>query len=363
MKKQKWFEWVRIVWAIAWKDIVDALKNKTTLSTLITLLFVLVAYRYMPNFTNTDILPRMVILDHGQSGIVELLETSEDFDLFIASSMEELEIYLGRFDFVILGVELPPEFDAYLQSGMPLELTGYTIHWATNKQVNDVVAFFEDQLHDYTSADVRIQTQDNTVYTRPDSRGFAFLQSILLIIILTISGVSLTPALLLEEKIARTIDALMISPANTTQLVLGKAISGLFYCGSIMGIAFAFNTRLITQWGLLILASTCGAIFFISIGIFLGSVIEHRQQIILWAWVCLLILLVPVFLSILTDILPEAAINIIKWIPSVTLVNSFRASFSNQAVVMDWLPGLWTNLLGAFVMIGLVTWVIKRYDR
>jgi ABC-2 type transport system permease protein len=42
-------------------------------------------------------------------------------------------------------------------------------------------------------------------------------------------GILLVPTLMLEEKQTRTMDALLVSPASISQVVIGKAIAGFFY--------------------------------------------------------------------------------------------------------------------------------------
>ncbi len=54
---------LRIVWAITSKDLIDALKNKNVLSLIITSLFVVIMYRYLPLLTAEDGPPALLVYD------------------------------------------------------------------------------------------------------------------------------------------------------------------------------------------------------------------------------------------------------------------------------------------------------------
>jgi hypothetical protein len=70
---------LRIIWAITAKDIVDGIKNKTTLSVIITALLLAVFYKFLPSLEKGDALPTVMIYDAGNSIIVPMLENSSSF--------------------------------------------------------------------------------------------------------------------------------------------------------------------------------------------------------------------------------------------------------------------------------------------
>lgn len=360
---EKLREYSRIIWAIAVKDIVDAIKNKTTLSVIGAVLFLMVFYQILPQLENGNPLPRLVLYDEGSSTIIAQLEDNPELDLVDASSQDWMEGYIGHRDFVVLGLVLPRSFDQTVEEDDAIELDGYIVHWSSEENATEIVAFFERVLGELVGGNVQINLEGNTVFTQPNSRGLPFLISAMLVIALTMIGISLIPNLMLEEKTSKTIDTLMISPASEWQLVAGKAISGAFYCMLALAIAFAFNTALITHWWLAILAGICGALFVVSLGLLLGSVIEVRQQLMLWAWLVLIPLIMPVFLSLLTDLLPEGVITVLGLIPSVALAKVFRVSFTEHAIFSDF--GLELGLvLGATALILTgVVFIIRRSDR
>jgi ABC-2 type transport system permease protein len=356
-------EHLRIIWAIASKDIVDAIKNRTTLSVIISVLFLMVFYQILPKFENGNPPPRLVLVNEGGSSLISQLDSDQSFDLVEATNQSWMEAYIAHRDFVVLGLVLPGSFDGMVDESRPIALEGYSIHWAPDGEADELRTFFEGKLGELVGKEVEINLTGNTVFTRPDSRGMPFLISVMMVLALTIIGITLVPNLMLEEKSSKTIDTLMLSPASSWQLVAGKAVTGVFYCMLALAIAFAFNIALITHWWLAILGGLCGAIFVVSLGLLLGSVIEVRQQLMLWSWVALVPLIMPVFLSLLTDILPGGVITALGWIPTVALAKVFRVSFTEHAFVSDFGPELGLVIVASALILAVVVFVIRRMDR
>jgi ABC-type Na+ efflux pump permease subunit len=217
---------LRIIWAIAFKDIVDAIKNKTTLSVILSVLFLIVIYQILPEFENGNPSPTLILYDKGASRFVSQLEGAHNLALVPASSQDWMERYIGHRDFVVLGLVLPPNFDELTGIGDLIQLEGYAIHWAHDEDAIALQSFFEGVLEELTGNQVVIHIDGNSLFTRSDSRGMAFLVSAMVVLSLLMIGVSLIPNLMLEEKISRTIESLLVSPASEGLLVAGKALSG-----------------------------------------------------------------------------------------------------------------------------------------
>ena len=63
---------LRIIWAIARKDIVDAIKNKTVLSVLGSVVFIVVMYKFLPYLDGGSELPNLLLYDAGESALAVL---------------------------------------------------------------------------------------------------------------------------------------------------------------------------------------------------------------------------------------------------------------------------------------------------
>jgi ABC-2 type transport system permease protein len=354
---------IRIIWAIAAKDVLDALKNRTTLGVILSVVFLIVFYRVLPGLESGNLLPRLALYDAGSSRIISDLDDSSELDLFEMASLEDVEWYVGDRELVVLGLVLPADFDRQVEAGESIELEGYVAHWASDAAVAEVREFFESELGELAGQPVHISVEGNVVHTRPDSRGMAFAQSIMMVFALLITGVTVTPHLMLEERQTRTLEALLVAPVSSGQLVIGKALAGLFYCLIATGVTFAFNTALITQWGMASLAAVCGSLFAVSLGLLLGSIIQSRQQLSFWAWVTMLPLILAVVLVLMSDILPDWAVKALQWVPTAALAEIFRASFSDQSGLARFGPQMALILGWTVPLLVAVVWIVRRTDR
>jgi len=354
---------LRVILAIAGKDIVDAIKNKSILSQVLTVAFIIVFYRFLPAFESGDELPRLALYDAGGSQLTPKLENSESLDLVEFSTQEAMQAYIEDGDIVVLGLVLPSELDRQINARKTIQLEGYVVHWASDKKTVEATEFFEEEITELTGSPTKIHTDGNIVYSIPDSNGLAFQVSLSAVLALVIAGVFIVPILVLEEKQNKTLDALLVSPADPNLVVLGKALSGSLYCAITAVAVLAVNHALVTQWGLAIVAALCGVFFCVSLGLLLGSVFEVKQQVTLWGFVLINVLGIPLFLSRMDDIIPAGVMTVIHLMPSVALAKIFRVSFSNSVSFNLFGPNVAIVLGGTAIVLAVVVWIVRRSDR
>lgn len=353
----------RIIWAITAKDIVDGIKNKTTLSAILTTLFVAVIYRALPLLGNGDALPNLIIYDEGGSSIVPMLENSAAYNLYELNSRERMERFLTEEDTPALALVIPPNLDQELMGSGTPKVEGYFLHWVSESDAEELRTVFEREISEIVGHPIAIHIEGNIIYTEPDSLGLAFLASLALVIVITMIGISFTVNLMFEEKQTKAIDALLVSPASSGQVVMAKFLTGLLYCLLGAAVVLALNNSLITHWWLVILGIIVGSFFTVGVGILLGNIFEVRQQLMLWGFLIFIPLLLPLFLSIMSNILPKTLIAVFSWIPTVALDRVFRISFSAHAPLSQFGPQLLLVACYAVTLFALVVWVLRRSDR
>ncbi len=334
---------LRIVWAIATKDIVDALKNKTTLSLLVTVFAMIAVYRFLPALTGDD-MPNVLVYDAGDSALVDVLASSLLLDLREYDSKQAMLYALAsEGDELELGLVIPP--------GEPQTLEGYVVHSVDGTEA------LRERVEDELEGQARITLK--VIYPNEES-SIAVMTSISFLFVITLIGVALVPHLMVEEKHAQTLDVLLSSPASAGQVVLGKALVGLFYCLVGAAAVFAFNASRIAAWGPALLATVLGSLFAVALGLLVGSVIESQAQLQLWAWVLLVPLMLPIFLVLLEGLLPSPLIAVMKWIPTVALAKSYRAACAG----LDQIGPELALVAGSTVLVlAAVVWVVRRSDR
>jgi len=352
----------RIIWAIAWKDIVEALKNKNTLAVLLTALPMIFVYYYLPILDTRAEPPLIRVYDAGDSVLVARLENSEVLDVRTYRREELMKKALTSGDIPQLGLVIPQGFDQAVSTGGEAQLQGYVLNWVKQEDVQDLFSLIEDEVAFQLGQPVSIVLQER-VYLEPDSTGVNTSAGISMVFVVTMVGLLLIPHLILEEKKTRTMDVLMVSPASPNNLVAGKAIAGLFYCLLGASISLIFYRWLYIHWWLAVVSTVLGALFVISIGLLLGSLIESREQLTMTAWVFILPLFLPVFLSLMPELIPDAVISISRFIPTVVYLNLLRtsaaAAFSASTVLLQ-LAWLAAWVVGMMLIVG---WMVRRQDR
>jgi ABC-2 type transport system permease protein len=351
---------IRIVWAITLKDITETLKNKVTLGVLLPVLFILVFYRMLPSLLKDDPGPNFLVYDAGEASLTAALEESGQVNLYDYPDREMMLEQLADGDSPELGLLIPQDFDQRLGSGEELEFEGYVLHWVSPTEVTELLRFAELHISELAGAPVQINL--TTIHPQPDSFGL-FLPSMGIIFVLFLVGVSLVPNIMIEEKQNKTIDALLISPAKPEHMIIGKALTGLFYAMLCMGLWLVLNANLVTHWWLTILVGLCAALFGVSIGLLLGTIFEVRQQLQLWAWLIFVPLFVPVMLVILSDILPPALVSVLHWTPTVALFDALRLSYTESTPWTGFVPQLALVLAITLALLALGAWIIRRSDR
>ncbi|MFZ2096863.1 MAG: ABC transporter permease [Anaerolineales bacterium] len=349
---------LRIILTITGKDILDAIKNKTTISVLVSALFLFLFYMLFPILEQEDVIR---LYDAGISTWLPILEDSIPNRIIVEPTQDSLEYNIARRGEAQLGLVLPADFDLQVRLGEPVNLSGYLLNWVSEKQASHLVTEAEAQITGVVDIPITISVE--RVFMLPESTGTSLSRGIGSILLVVMTGMFLTPNLMLEEKRTRTLDALLVSPASAGQIAAGKALTGYFY--GLVGFVFAclFNTSLILQWGLAILAGLCVISFTVMLGLLMGVWIDNRQQLLILANITIFPMLIAVFMSLETELLPAGLVTVCRWLPITVAFDLLRTSFTPQTSLAFVAPRLAEMLLIAIVLLGLVAWKIRQSDR
>jgi ABC-2 type transport system permease protein len=357
---------LRIVWAITAKDLLEAIKNKGSLAFLVGVLVILAINRFYSGPAGANAPPHLLVYDAGHSAVVTALEGSSAVKLEEVASQEELERRIRGGDDGDLALVIPADLSQTLASEGEPVLEGYVVPWASEAAANELVSRVEQEIAGLMGQPVHINLEGNRVYLQPEAvvPGSApHLASITLLMALTLVGLGVTPQLMFEEKQTRTLNALLVSPASSGQVVLGKALAGLFYSLTVTLAVLALHASLISHWGPALAAVIAGSLFTVAIGLLLGMLFETGQQYTLWAFVILNVLLVPVFLYGERGLLPQAVNVVVAWIPTAALANVFWVSFSVHAPAAAFVPELALVIGCTALVLAVVAWLVRRSDR
>ena len=350
-----------IAWIIGTKDILDALKNKSSRSNIILMIGMVVFFYWLGSLRPFDKDVSVVVYDQGHTSLTIEKTTLGDgatYSFMDASSLQEMETRMGNRN---LGLVLPPDLDESLASGATPILSGY-VFWVDRMKVAELEAKYSQAFSEILNTPVQVVIGQNIIIPQADVEGMQTTVAYQMVYFIFTIALLLIPHLMLEEKQTRTLDALLVSPASPGQVVLGKALAGFFYVLVIGGFALALFSLYIVNWALALSAFLGYALLAIGLGLAVGSFIKTSKQSGIWMVVLILFLVIPPLFYMEPNLKPGIRV-FLTWFPTSALASLFRFSCSTGVTSTQFLPNLAIAILSIGIVFGLVIWKVQRSDR
>lgn len=349
---------LKIICMIALKDISQSVKNKTVLGVIIGVLLLILPSQMIPLIQQNESTPTAVVFSPDK--ISFLKETADDpgTQIYQVRSIEEMrdDIVSGRR--MVIGIVFPEGLPDEFETTTQITVNAYFPHWADAEERQSLIQHFGRVISSATKSEINFHIVDDQVHPDEDSRGTEVMFILQMInAIITISLV-LVPQLFMVEKETHTLDALLTSPANFNDIVIGKGFVGCFY-GMITALAvILLNTRLIAHWGVLILAVFSGVIFAVLLGLLMGLLFDNFQQATLSFSIIVILAIAPAFIKlILTVNFPGVIDVLINWLPSGKLAELLLMSLFSKIDILKVSTGL-TAVWGFNLLLFL--WVLLK---
>jgi ABC-2 type transport system permease protein len=348
-----------ISWAIASRDIVDALRNKSTRTNIILMMGMVVFFFWASTVRPWDKSIEVAVYDEADSGLFEgTIALSDGYEIrFIdVSSQEQMQRNM-RFEH--WGLVVPVDFEETLDLDNEPVLSAYVL-WRFRGEVAELETLYSSKFSELFDRPVRIEIGDNIIVPDPNIETTSVNAHILFATFFM--AISFVPFLMMEEKQAKTMDALLVSPASAGQVVLGKALAGSFYVLLAGGLFFALNWIYITNWWLALLAFFCSALFSIGLALLAGSYVNSQQQMSFWMLPLIFVLIIPAFFSQEPN-LAAGLKAVIDWIPTSAIVEIFQFAISNSAPMNQLLVDIAVSLGSTALIFAILAWKVRRSDR
>lgn len=320
-----------IILSIAAKDIKDAIQNKMILGILIGVTFTMLSSQALPMLLKAKAQPRAFFLDPGRTPLLRELALDSSLDLVQVDNLGELQKAVGASSVPVLGLVFPEDFKTRLVTHAPLEIQAYHIYWVPGDDLAILVTYFEEALSKHTGRIVHFEIVPEPVYPPTEGLGFTIMITTGFVLGVITLSLILAPLLLVEEMENHTLEAILVSPATTTHLLVGKALAGLFYALVAGAVMFAFSWRWVAHWEIAIPAVLLASFAAVSVGLLIGACSNQPTSVNLWSGLTIVLLLVPVLLW--TYIAPKLSPSLqvaFQAIPSLALSNLLHLSFSRQ---------------------------------
>jgi len=337
---------LRSIWAIARKDLLEALR------TLRLLIFVLLPigfslfYRTIFASAGDITTARVVIYDAGRSRLAQVLAQTEDVRVIAVGSWEELEQVVIEAH-AVGGIALPPGYDVALVADQRPPL-----HLLLNGQLEVRASQFIHLLEPTLQALARRQppahietlvvNNDPEIALEPSFDLDRFLLVMFLTVGLTMTAIMVPASMLVEEKEQRTLQAVLVAPASYADFVAGKGFAGLVYAILSGGIILALNGGLRGYVGLTALVLLLTSIVLVEIGLLLGAMFDSPAALNTWSFLVLLPLTLP---GVVTPAIRLGLLNmgaaegVLRLIPTYYTVDAIQRTvsgvFSIRTVGLD----------------------------
>jgi ABC-2 type transport system permease protein len=348
-----------IGFVIATKDILDVLKNRSTLINLIVLIGLVVFFFWASTIRPWDKRLEVTVYDESNSGLTDLPTEVNDGYNFVFTEADSLEDMQKKVRYEALGVVIPADFEQILASGSKPTITGYIL-WAFRGQVAELEALYSVKFSELLDQPVNVQIGQNFIipdpYVNTSTVNFHILFATLFI------AINLVPAMMMEEKSTKTLDALLVSPTSEGQVVMGKALAGLFYVLLVGVLFFALYNVYVTNWALALFAYLLCALFSIGLSLALGSFVSTQQQMVFWMVPIICLLIVPAFFAGEPFLAPGLK-AVIAWLPTTALVKIYGFSLSTHAPMDQFLFSMAVLVISIILLFGVVVWKIRQSDR
>jgi len=354
----------KIILTVASKDISQAIKDKMVLGIIIGVFLLILPSQLVPIFLQNESIPLGVIYGTEPTTLSNALSDLEDTSSFSVKSLPVLrdEIVSGRSN--TIGLVLPQDFAELVSTEDKIRIDAYLPHWTDQDEAVNLVHHFEDKIQMLTDNPIEIIVVDDQVYPDEDTRGSEMMFVLQMINGIMTFSLVLVPQLMMTEKETHTLDALLVSPAKLSDLVIGKGIVGVFYAGIASLIIILMNLKIIAHWPLLIMSVISGIAFAVLTGLFIGLLFDNFQQATLFMWLVVTIAIAPAFINlVLTVSLPKILEDIMYWLPSGQMANLLLMSLMKSVDYQTALLGLGTIWIFNLILFGLNLWQIKEKTR
>jgi ABC-type transport system involved in multi-copper enzyme maturation permease subunit len=361
MPMNKYRQNIRIIWAIAAKDIVDSFRNRTLLVIALGVMILMLTGPALSLLTSRD-QPILVMFAPSDPGMFQGLQGRDDLRLVMVDSLDQLHSAILQPSQPILGVVVASGQIPDPAAGLVLK--GYIAHWVKGTKVREQVAFFESVLSQASGTAVHIYVAGNILYpSQADSRQFTMV-SISLMTMIMLMGLALVPYLFIEEKENHTMEALLVSPANFWQLVVGKMIAGTVYCLVAASIVLLFNYRLVVHWELMLPTLLLATLFAVAVGLLLGMFFDNAASLGLWTGLFTIVLLVsPLLETMGVGKIPPTLLTAFSWLPSSVIYKLVVLTMLGEVPIQPIWQAMLLLLGTTLVLCMLVVWRIRRMDR
>jgi ABC-2 type transport system permease protein len=361
----------RSVLAIARKDAIDILVNKSTMTILImpiamALLFLLISKLVGSHTTN------VLVYNPGQSRVVQVVSGAfNSVKITQVNSPADVTAAFGAdgshkdasYD---VGLIIPADFDSALQSGGHPQVSLYTNGSNIDRSESQLLSA---ALTNYarTVAHPQPPLALSTAMINPPSNTnvgdlLGTYYGAVSLLVSFIVGTSLMPGLLIEEKEKKTLRMLMVTPASFTDVIMGKLLIALVYQLVLSTIVLAIQGGFTGHVSLVLLYMLLGSCFSLALGLLFGGIFSTASTAGAVGGMLTFIYIIPaIFTGPLASLMGSSPVaQIVKVLPTYYMADGAYNAMQSQGSFNSNLLDISVILGSALVLVLITAWVLRR---
>jgi len=360
--------------AVARKDALDLVLNKSTLAVLLVPILVAILFALLGSAL-TGKTARLLIYNPGGSPIAQVLRNAfPGAEITAAQSAQEVQAAFApnaNPDFTA-GLVVPPDFEASLRAGEQPRLALYVNGADVSDEQRQLL---ERALSDYSRSVLSPASpvQITTASVNPPGSsggslfgsGFSAFYAMLSLMTSLVIGTSLMPNLLVEEKETQTLRMLLVSPASLADIVAGKLLVGLAYQFLLGLVALAVLRAFMGQVPLVLLLLLVGSCLGIALGLLVGSIFKSVSAGGAFTGAVALVYFFPaLFVGPIGQYFQDNTITqAMQALPTYYLASGLLAALQGQATPATALLDLGVVLLTTAALFIAAVWILWRQAR
>lgn len=238
------------------------------------------------------------------------------------------------------GVALPADFVASLSEGREARLKLYFGVDFPEELKSSFEIIFKELVFVLAGRRIDIESTEEILGVDRSGAPIAYrdrMRPLFAVVILLIETMDLA-TLIAEEREARTLHALLVTPVAMADLFAAKAVTGIGLAFSQAALLMALIGGLALQPTLILATLALGAVFVTGVGFLLASAARDMMSVVAWGVLAIVILSLPS----VGVLFPGLFTGWVKLIPSYYLVDAVHRAANFGA---GW-NELWPNLVG-----------------
>lgn len=364
---------LRAIIAIARKDALDILQNRSTLGALLSPILLSLLYLLIIRLVGGHA-TTLLVYNPGQSALQQVMTSAfPTTKVTLASSPDEVTAAFGpngtsKKATYNLGLIVPADFEQEIQAGahpqVILYVNGSSISPEQTALLKAAIVNYARAVAAPLPPASLVIATINPARTESTGQALANVYGPITLLVSLIVGLALMPSRLIEEKEKKTLRMILVAPASYADVIVGKLLPVLVYQLALSMIVVAIIQGGLTgNIPLVLLYILLGALFALALGLLIGSIFETTTAASAVSGLALFILILPgIFVGTLGQLVGNGSpvVQISRFVPTYYVAEGALNAQQRQGSFSGNLLDVGVIVGSTVVILLLSVWLVRR---